>query len=41
MADARELELEGTEGALYAAVWPNPQARYVAIVAGNGTAEQL
>jgi len=40
MADARELELEGTEGTLYAAVWPHEDARYVAIIA-HGYAEHI
>jgi alpha-beta hydrolase superfamily lysophospholipase len=40
MAGARELELEGSEGALYAAVWAHPDARYVAIVV-HGYAEHI
>ena len=40
MDDARELELDGSEGSLYAAAWPHPDARYVAIVV-HGYAEHI
>ena len=40
MDDARELELDGSEGSLYAAAWPRPDARYVAIVV-HGYAEHV
>jgi alpha-beta hydrolase superfamily lysophospholipase len=40
MADARKLELDGSEGTLYAEVWPHPDARYIAIVV-HGYAEHI
>ena len=40
MDDARELALEGSEGSLYVAAWPNPDARYVAIIV-HGYAEHI
>jgi alpha-beta hydrolase superfamily lysophospholipase len=36
----RELELDGSEGSLHAVAWPNPEARYVALVV-HGYAEHM
>ena len=40
MGEARELELEGSEGRLFAAEWPNADARYIAVVV-HGYAEHI
>ena len=40
MGEARELELEGSEGRLFAAEWPNADARYIAVVV-HGYAEHM
>jgi len=40
MNEARELELEGSEGRLFAAEWPNADAKYVAVVV-HGYAEHM
>lgn len=40
MADPQERELDGSEGRLFVAVWPNSDARYVAVVV-HGYAEHI
>src|SRR3954453_1697696 len=38
MLDPAELSLDGSEGTLFVAAWPNPDARYVALIV-HGYAE--
>ena len=40
MGEVRELELQGSEGRLFASVWPNDDARYIAVVV-HGYAEHI